>query len=208
MKVYFVRHAQSSYNANGLLHQYEEGELSEFGVKQAEFVAHRFEHIDVDVIISSPFERAKETAHIIKSVINKPIKYTKLLSEFRGPIELEGMPKDHPEVLRINQIMHENRHDPHWKYSNEESFDELRKRAVELTRYLVKQEQENILCVSHGLFLRVILAVMMFGEKITRDELQKLMKFIRINNTGITVCEHLDSGEWRLVTLNDHAHLG
>ncbi len=208
MKVYFVRHAQSAYNAQDLLHQYHEGELSEFGVKQAEFVAQRFSHIPLDVIVSSPYERAKETARIISGVIGRMVIFTELLSEFHGPRELEGRPKDDPEVLRINGLMAEHRHDPDWKYSDEESYGELRDRALKALDYLSAQKYENILCITHGLFLRVIVAAMMFGETMTRDELLRFMRFVRINNTGISVCELLESGQWRLVTMNDHAHLG
>jgi probable phosphoglycerate mutase len=208
MKVYFVRHAQSSFNALDLLHQYSEGELSEFGIHQAEFVANRFSSIPIDLILSSPFERAKATATIIKAVIQKPIKYTKLLAEFRGPSEIEGLHKEDPEVKRVMQLMHEHRHEADWKYSDEENFVELRGRANKVTKYLEEQRTENILCVTHGLFLRAILAVMMFGADVTLDELLKFMRFVRVNNTGITVCEQLPSGHWRLVTLNDHAHLG
>jgi hypothetical protein len=56
--------------------------------------------------------------------------------------------------------------------------------------------------------MRVILSVMMFGDNITREEMGKFMRFVRINNTGITMCEYLSSEEWRVITLNDHAHLG
>jgi broad specificity phosphatase PhoE len=208
MKVYFVRHAQSSLNAQDLLHQYHEGELSEFGVKQAEFVAKRFSTIPLDVIISSPYERAKETAKIISSMIGREVQFTALLSEFKGPRELEGKRKDDPEVVRINTLMAEHRDDVSWKYSDEESYGELRDRAVLVLDYLAKQPYENILCITHGLFLRVIIAAMMFGKEMQRSEMVHFMRFIRINNTGITVCELLESGQWRLVTLNDHAHLG
>lgn len=208
MKVYFVRHAQSAFNAQDLLHQYHEGELSEFGVKQAEFVAQRFSKIPLDIIISSPYERAKETSSIISMTVGIDVKFTELLSEFRGPRELEGKPKDHPDVLRINGLMATHRNDLDWKYSDEESYRELRSRAIRLLAYLAKQEYKNILCITHGLFLRVIIAAMMFGSEMTREELVRFMRFVRINNTGISVCELLESGQWRLVTLNDHAHLG
>jgi broad specificity phosphatase PhoE len=208
MKVYFVRHAQSSFNAQDLLHQYHEGELSEFGVKQAEFVAMRFSDIRLDVIISSPYERAKETSKIISSVVNRPIIFSELLSEFKGPSELEGKRKDDPEVLRINRLMSEHRSDVSWKYSDEESYGELRTRALAVLDYLAMQEYENVLCITHGLFLRVIIATMLFGQKMSREEMVQFMRFVRINNTGISVCELLASNQWRLVTLNDHAHLG
>ncbi len=208
MKVYFVRHAQSAFNAQDLLHQYHEGELSESGLKQAEFVAKRFSNIPLDVIISSPYQRAKETARIISEASGKAIRFTELLSEFKGPRELEGKRKDDPEVLRINKLMHINRQDPNWKYSDEESFNELRSRAIKVLSFLSDQTENNILCITHGLFLRVIIAAMMLGEDMNREELVRFMRFVRINNTGITVCEKLESNEWRLITLNDHAHLG
>jgi broad specificity phosphatase PhoE len=110
-----------------------------------------------------------------------------LLAEFKGPSEFEGRPKDDPEVLRIMHLIQEHRDDPHWKYSDEESFAELRMRAIKVTKYLEEQRVDTILCVTHGLFLRIILSVMMFGTPVTRDEMLKFMRFVRVNNTGITV---------------------
>lgn len=208
MKVYFVRHAQSAFNAQDLLHQYHEGELSEFGLKQAEFVAQRFSRISLDVIISSPYERARETATIISSVVQQEVVFSDLLSEFKGPRQLEGKRKDDPEVVRINSLMTKHRSNPEWKYSDEESFGELRLRAAKVLDFLAAQPYENILCITHGLFLRVIIASMMFGVDMSRDEMVSFMRFVRIQNTGISACELLDTGTWRLITLNDYAHLG
>lgn len=205
-KIYFVRHAESHFNAQGLLHQYEEGPLSEYGIEQAESLARRFNDISIDLIVSSPYERAKATASIIMNVVQAPIGFSDLLKEFNGPRELEGKAKDDPEVLRINSIMQQNRYDPHWKFSSEESAHELVTRAQGALKYILSQNGDSVICVTHGLFMRILLGVMMFGDNLDRDHLLSFMKFISISNTGVTVCEHFD-GRWKLITLNDLTHL-
>lgn len=194
-------------NAQGLLHQYEEGALSEYGVEQARALAKRFKDVNIDVILSSPYERAKATAELIMEEVQAPVEYTDLLKEFGGPRVTEGRPKDDPEVLKINKILSEKRVDPHWRYSDEETYHELVLRADSALTSLVVRDEEHVLCVSHGLFLRVMLAVMLFGaDGMTREDLLRLMGFITISNTGVTVCE-VHNGKWRLVTLNDLTHL-
>lgn len=205
-RIYFVRHAESHMNAQGLLHQYEEGALSEYGVEQARLLAKRFKDVNIEVIVSSPYERAKATAALIMEVVQAPIVYEDLLKEFAGPRETEGKPKDDPEVIRINTLMSENRRDPHWRYSDEETYHELVTRADRALMFLAGRREEHVLCVTHGLFLRIMLAVMLFGVAMSRKEMLRLMEFVTFSNTGVTICEVRDS-RWKLITLNDMAHL-
>ncbi|GIW59872.1 MAG: phosphoglycerate mutase [Patescibacteria group bacterium] len=205
-RIYFVRHAESHMNAQGLLHQYEEGPLSDYGIEQAQALARRFQNISVDLIVSSPYERAKATSAVIMDVVQAPVEYSDLLKEFGGPKELEGKAKNDPEVIKINKIMTENRNDPHWRYSDEETAHELITRATKAVAMLEELNANAVICVTHGLFLRILVGVMMFGEKLDRDYLLKFMRFISISNTGVTVCEHQEE-RWKLITLNDMAHL-
>ena len=78
MKLYLVRHGESTYNIDGII-QPLGSELSEKGKEQAKFLAARFKNIPVDIIISSPLKRAKQTAEIIERVIQKEVIYTDLL---------------------------------------------------------------------------------------------------------------------------------
>jgi broad specificity phosphatase PhoE len=64
--VYFVRHGQSEGNV-GMYFQGEKSPLTEFGRKQAAFVARRCKGLKIDAIISSSMERAQETAGIISN---------------------------------------------------------------------------------------------------------------------------------------------
>ena len=69
MKVYFVRHGQTNSNKESR-HQFPETPLSDHGLTQADAVAKRFKHLKVDLIISSPYTRALQTATAIKEANN------------------------------------------------------------------------------------------------------------------------------------------
>src|SRR3989304_9359611 len=96
MKIYFVRHGESVSNALGL-RQGPDGGLTAKGIKQAKAVAKKFSKIPLDLIVSSPYDRAKLTAQIISKAIGKKIVYSPLFIERRNPAHLFGKPIEDPE---------------------------------------------------------------------------------------------------------------
>lgn len=205
MKVYFVRHGESVGNAKRI-HQDGSAPLSEKGISQAETLAKRFENIEVDKIIASPFKRAEETAEIINKVLNKPIEYSDLFIERKRPTSIEGLEYIHEEAVKTRTLIEENYHDPKFKHSDEETFFEMKDRATKAIDNLSKLTEENILVVSHSDFIICMLGVMIFGDKFESGEDLELNSALKSNNTGITLCEFTD--RWRIRTWNDHAHLG
>jgi broad specificity phosphatase PhoE len=96
-----------------------------------------------------------------------------------------------------------------WRHSDEETFRELRGRALEAVEYLEKLKENSVLVIAHGLFLRMLLMVMMSGDELTAGLCMRFRYFVWHDYTGITVCDYdREKGEWHLVTWNDHAHLG
>ena len=87
--IYFVRHGESEQNAENI-RQGPEGLLTERGIAQAVATAKRFpkEKGKPQVIISSPYERTKETANIVAKELNLPIEYCDLLVERKNPSEI------------------------------------------------------------------------------------------------------------------------
>ena len=85
--IYFVRHGETKSNATGV-RQGEEGSLTEKGREQALATAKRFPTHKgrPQIIISSPYERTKETAEIIAKYLDIKIKYSDLLKERKNPI--------------------------------------------------------------------------------------------------------------------------
>jgi len=208
MNVYFVRHGESSNNA-AKVRQGADGALSKSGREQACFVAERFTRIPVDVIIASPFERAKETAEVINNKIKKPIEFSKYAQERRMPTVTVGKPSDDPDVHKIVKIMYEEG----WKgggpkHSDEESFDEFMGRVYALIENLDNRSEENIVVVSHGFFIRAFLAHILLREELTPHNLLDFIGRTTLRNTGITLFENTKEKGWRLIAWNDHAHLG
>lgn len=208
MKVYFVRHGESILNAVRR-YQFNDTPLSELGRRQAQLLTKRLIHMPINVIIASPLLRAKETVEIINKKLKKSIRFTPLLYEVQRPSEIDGSYKDKPEIKKIMELIAQNFHKGTWRYSNEETFEDLRQRANKFLSYLVKQKEKNILIVSHGIIISIIIAVMIFGPEITSQELVKWQQFVgQPTNVGITLCEYTAKKGWKLVVWNDHSHFG
>lgn len=205
-KVYLVRHGESEHGAQKL-HQLDDVALSERGMRQSRDVANRFTHLAIHKIYSSPHRRTLQTAEHIVAVTGAPIKTTALLQERRQPSEIVGKLRTDPEVVRIKKLMAERRNDPSWRYSDEESIFELRDRVKKFQDSLEHEEQENIVIVSHALFIKMFTLLGVFGDLVTPDLFASYYLHVRTSQTGITMFDRTEHG-WRLLTWNDYAHLG
>ncbi len=212
MKIYFVRHGQSVANVNDL-EQGPDEPLSDLGREQAAFVAKRLSDLGVERIIASPYERTRQTAEIINGVLNLPLTYSELFVERRPPSELIGKPGDGPEYRAAREIWErERRVDPTFRYSDEETFAELKERALAALRYLVEEKADHAAVVTHAGFLKVMLGCMVFGEGYEYAMHVDVHNAFKTKNTGITLVEYKDDpnpfhGGWSINAWNDHAHL-
>lgn len=149
MKIYVVRHGETELNRSDCLTGRLDYSLTENGIKEAKKVAKKFENIKIDLIISSPLERCRQTAKII-SEDKIPIIYSeKLLGRDHG--EFTGIPKN-----KIN-------FDDYWnynkniKYKKAESVKDLCNRVVSLIIELkAKYKNKNIVLVTHSGIMRVL----------------------------------------------------
>jgi len=206
MKLYIVRHAESEGNAQRL-HQGRNVSLTQKGFQQAQVLADRFKTIPIDVILSSDLKRARLTAGFIGQVIRKEITYTHLLREIKRPTEIEEKSYEDPHALLIKEQMLQNHNDQKWHFSDEENFYDLKKRIEEFLAYLNLRKEENVLLVTHAIVIRMIISLIIFSKNLTPEEFLHIYESFKVSNTGITVCEKTNSN-WKLVTWNDHAHLG
>ncbi len=213
MRVYFVRHGESDSNTKGI-HLGEDVALSVNGKKQATLLAQRLAKIPLDAVITSSYPRAIETAEIINKTIKKPLEVIKHIVERKYPSEIIGKSWGDPHVKNIIQTIMDNFHVPGWKYADEESFEEIKHRALTFLTQLQKRKENNILVVSHGKYIKTLLACMLLGNELTPQQLLKFMYGTVLKNTGITLCVHekedteTASKGWHLITWSDHAHLG
>ena len=89
--VYFVRHGQSADNVAPVF-QSPDSPLNEKGKKQANSIAQRVSKLSFDALISSPFERAKQTAETIAKTTGKQAEYSELFVERVKPTYINGKP--------------------------------------------------------------------------------------------------------------------
>lgn len=206
MRVYIVRHGESDSNLTRV-HQDAQTPLTETGIKQAQAVAERFKNIPIDIIISSSLARAKHTAEEIHKATGVKHEIDDVIKEMTRPTEIIGLKMGSDETVKMFEEIMAHEDDPDWHYSDEENFHDIVKRAQDTLKMLENRSEENIALVSHSIFMRVLIGVMTFGETMNPEMLRNLGDHFKINNTGITVLEY-DGSVWKLITWNDHAHLG
>ena len=205
MIVYFIRHGESELNAKQI-HQDKSVKLTAKGIQQAHNVADRFIDVPIDVILSSPFVRAKQTADIISEKLNIPVELNPLLSEIKRPTEIEGKHINDPQVVRIKNVIRKNWENPEFRYSDEENFHELKSRAKKIINELSKLNKDHVLVVTHGYMIGITLSFLTFGDDLRSREVFSIRKLFSLSNTGVTVFKFEDNN-WKLITWNDVTHL-
>lgn len=208
--VYFVRHGQSEANV-GHVFQGHDSALTEHGREQARAIADRASRLPIEVIITSPWERARDTAHIIAELIGKPVEESGLFVERQRPSRLRGKSKDDPEAIELNRLWDESIFGSGSRTEDGENFEDFRQRILEALQYLADRSEKHVLVVTHGTFTRCLLACVVHGRHLTPEELRRFQKKFFLHNTGLTLLGYdttLGDVPWGVRTWNDHAHLG
>lgn len=206
MIIYFVRHGEGIHNANNLYSR-PDFELTENGKEQARAVAERIRHLSIDLIVSSPYKRTLQTMEIINKVINKQVIFSDLAVEIKRPTEIAGKSIDDPNNSAIRKQLDDNFHIKNYHYSDEENFYDLKTRALKFLDYLQTLGKENILVVTHAVFIKMLVLNIILQEELTPEGFLNAYHPLALATSGLTVCEKNDKG-WKLITWNDQSHLG
>lgn len=208
--IYFVRHGQSEHNDKPIF-QTPDARLSPQGLTQAHAVAERLSSVPFETLITSPYPRAQQTAQVIADKTNHTIIPSDLFVERIRPSALMGKSYDDTAATELHREHIKTVYEPTGKHiQNGENYDDLVARADKALAYLLSRSEATMVVVTHGWFLRVLVARVLLGEQLTGSTLQRFIELITIHNTSLTVLNYKDAyGEdfrWRLWDLNDHAH--
>lgn len=205
MTIYFVRHGES---VNNVARNYQGADvpLSDLGQRQAAIVAERLKHVSFDVILASSFTRAHDTAKTIQAVTGKPIEVLDSLVERRRPSAFHNKPYDDPELEKLRHFL-DTHPDPQNHHSDEENFFDIKKRAQEVLQMLENRSEENIVVVSHGVFIKMAIMLIILKDTLRIEQFADSFHGISINNTAISICTFNKDHGWRVKTVNDFAHL-
>jgi len=200
--LYVVRHGETEFNRNHMVQgRGIDAPLNEKGVSQAKALA-RFKDLVVDVAYSSTLLRAKQTARILlERKENIPLGYLRDLEEMSWGI-YEGMSQSEELKSAFREMKNAwTQGDYGFRIEQGETLLEVQKRGVNALNYIVNRHAgQKILLVSHGRFIRVLLASILEGYDLSR------MNELRQDNTAFN---HIvfNNGRYRAENLQCVLHL-
>ena len=198
LRLYFMRHGETVWNTERRYQGMTDIELSEEGLRQAECAAKRFKNIKIDKIYASPLKRAMKTAEKIAAE-----KGLEIISEddFREIHFGEWEGKTVPELTEKYGESYTNFiREPHkYGFPGEGSVENVINRIKPGIDRLIAEEKGNVLIVSHGGIIRLMIMYIMGLDSTWFTKMW-------INNTGVSIVE-IKNDRRLLLTLNDSAHL-
>lgn len=160
MKVYAARHGQTQWNLEDKVCGRTDLPLTELGLEQARLLAQRTKDLDLDIIISSPMLRARQTAAPTAALHGREILVDERLIEQDYGI-YEG-------VSRFDEGFLANKRHFAFRYPGGESMMDVAHRVYGLLEELrEKYAGKNVLLVCHGGVCRVIRT---YFEDMTNEE--------------------------------------
>lgn len=147
--IYVARHGQTVWNQQNKVCGRTNIDLSDTGIGQAKILARMIAKKDVNLIISSPLNRAVETSKIVSDICSIPIKTdVRLIEQDYGVYE--GTDRKNIEFLN-------NKRNFACKYPQGESMLQVAHRVYGLLDEIIEiHKNENILLISHGGVCRII----------------------------------------------------
>jgi len=203
-RVYFVRHGETISNVESIAQGLDDP-LTPEGERQILRIAERATKIDFDALISSDALRTRKTAEAIAEVKGMEIELSPLFREAKRPTSVVGKSWSTPEYKELVELERAHWGEPGWRYEDGENYEDLTSRARDAIAYIEAHEKDTLMVVTHGKFLKFMIAYLAFKEAVTPETMQRLDMLLRTTNTGVTHCYQDEQG-WRMLTWNDHAH--
>lgn len=198
-KIYLVRHGESVANAKGIYQgQTYDTPLSVMGKKQAEALANYFKDKNINMILTSPLIRTKETAQKVANLKHLKIFDTPEIIETNHG-EWEGLEKKVISDKWPNIYQLWLKRPSEVRFPGGETFLETRKRVIHWWNCITK-EDVNLLVVTHDNVIRIIVA------EILGLNLDNIWRF-QLNPAAVTLIEVKD-GDFHLLALDEKNHLG
>jgi broad specificity phosphatase PhoE len=198
-RVFLVRHADTVFTEQGLIHGSLDSPLSEEGLRQSGLTAERLRGENFDAFYSSPLGRAMATATIIGEAVDmKPIPVPGLAERDFGWMEGWPLPRAHSNALlsRLRLILIR----MNFALSGERRGDFEARVAGALQMILNRHPDGRILTVTHWGVLTMIMHLLVGGDW------GQWAKSADWSACGISEIQRQDK-HWQTVYLNDSRHL-
>lgn len=202
--LYVVRHGETEYNRKHIMQgSGVDCPLNERGTAQANALATRLANeVSFDAVYASTLTRARQTARIVATP-HEPVSFAYLddLKEIDWGIYEGTEPSEHRD--KAMETIKEAWRKGHVERAVEEgeSPRQVEARARRALDIIVSSHPgENVLVVTHGRYMRIMLASALYNHDLTR------MPDVPHANTGLYVI-HYNGGTYRATVRNSVAHL-
>jgi ribonuclease H / adenosylcobalamin/alpha-ribazole phosphatase len=194
MQVHFVRHGESVSNAarGGMEIPAVQGDrLTDLGREQAATVARYLGGVGATRVLTSPLGRARETAEILGGRLGLPVEELDELQELRESEGYEELSLEDQRLRRWSVWMAAHGDDPDYSYRGGETFNQISTRVRRAQERLLALGDENVIAVSHGIFLRFFLMNVLLADGFRPSQVQRLWQLESVN-CGICSFEYRD----------------
>ena len=185
-----LRHGQTDWNVEGRLQGTSDIPLNETGLKQAQAAAGAIKADEWDFVITSPLQRARQTAQQIvdKHLLGELTVDDRLLERAFG--EAEGLSYEQWKTL----------YDPAVGVTGGENLEQLELRAKRmLSEFAEEFNGRRVLAVSHGAYIRKLVRIASNKRLPLEGE--------RFANTSLTKLVFKD-GLWQILHYDGHSLAG
>jgi probable phosphoglycerate mutase len=209
-KVLFIRHAECVANAGGEPIISGNSPLTQKGHMQAATLAKRLAESPISSLYASSLERAKITASYVGKVTGQTTVIDDLYIERLFPQSLIGAARKNQATIALYRRWEDSFIYPGIDLGDGENFRRLKDRALAVLSQVAAMRDPHPAIVTHGYLLRMIFAIIYFGEHLTVDVFRTFQGAVVTTNTGMSLCELRIIGgapQWRVLSWNDHSHL-
>ncbi|MHB9058494.1 MAG: histidine phosphatase family protein [Bacillota bacterium] len=197
--VYLVRHAETSWNADGRFQGQVDTELSPLGRRQAAALGTRLAALAPSGLYTSDLWRARETADLAGSVAGLTATPDRAFREVHVG-QWQGLTFDEVRTSRPDSFAEWVSGRAGFRFPQGETYEEGAARAMERLEGLAAGHRGGrLVIVSHGGVLRAMIYSILGLEHGHRGRMT-------LTNAGVSAIAGAP-GRWRLVLLNDTCHL-
>jgi broad specificity phosphatase PhoE len=176
--IYLVRHGQTDWNLEKRLMGQTNISLNDFGRAQAQSLGEEISDLKINHIFSSDLLRTRETAEIVNKFIKVDISLDERLREINYG-DMEGKLKE-----TIKEFW--NQFNAHPEQFNAESLESVYNRIKSFFDDLARKDLSNVLIVTHGGALRMIMYYSENRNNFNKEDYIKNYLNAKFENASLT----------------------
>jgi broad specificity phosphatase PhoE len=192
MNIYLVRHGESASDVRQKYDGEYDDLLTDKGRKEAEEIAQKLKGKDIEVIFSSERLRARETAEIMRAILNCKVIVMEELNEqdIYGAYPELSVEQPEEEYRRLGELLA----DRNGSFPDVETYQQLKRRVAEGFSEIIRGSYHTVAIVTHGGPIRSIvrdilkegeLQDMTNGMIIELEATPSYIKIIRMNGVRL-----------------------